>query len=515
MRWKIACASLLVLTACQPAPVAQPPAAPAAAPTVAAQPTAAPQPTLAPTVAPTLAPTATAQPAQKLTIDLGADLDNLDPYLSYSPEGLSIHHNIFDYLVERDAQGKLAPGLAESWSVPDPVTLQFNLRKGVKFHNGEDFNADSVKASAERMLDQNLNSGVRSRFASIAEVRVVDPYTVQFVLSRPDATLLDSLSNQMAMLPAQVASQAGASPLTTPVGTGPYRFVEWNRGDHVTLEANTNYWSGSVKGQPKMKTVVFRPVPTGGTRLADLQSGQADMVAGLTPDQAKQLAAGTHLERTDLPGYQYIFFNDRLADTPLKDARVRTALNMAVDRASIIQSLLGATVQPLKAAVGPLTAGYDPSLEGFAYDPARARQLLTEAGASNLELTLDVAQPDRSDLIKEVAAQLAQVGVKVTIQTFDTAAFNDRWVAHNMHDLFFVRWATFADPGTLNLLASCNSFLSFFCSTAADPLLTQGGSTLDEAARNKAYAQALKELNDDPFALYLTTLSALYGVSDR
>jgi peptide/nickel transport system substrate-binding protein len=296
--------------------------------------------------------------------------------------------------------------------------------------------------------------------------------------------------------------------------------VEWVHNDHLTLEANDAYWPGSSKGAARVKTVIFRPVPVAGTRLADLQSGQADLVVGLSADQAKILAglpAGSpRVARTDLPGYQYVFFNTRLPDSPLKDARVRQALNYAVDRNSLIQTLLGGTVQPLTQALGPLTLGYDAGLAGFGYDLNKARQLLGEAGlGSGFDVTLDVAQSDRSDLIDAVAAQLGQVGVRVKVQVFEGGAFNDKWVGHTMDGLFFVRWATFADPGPLNLLASCNGFLSFGCAPAADAFLKEGESTFDQTQRAAAYKQAMKAFNDDPFAIYLTSLAGLYGVADR
>jgi peptide/nickel transport system substrate-binding protein len=519
MRWiaTVSGAAILLLTACQPAapaPTPVPPTAvpaPTTAPTPAARPTAAAAPTAVPAAAPTLAPTA--PPQAKLVIDVEADLESLDPYLAYSPTGLSIHHNLFDYLLERDVRGDLAPGIAESWKAAGPTTLEFKLRRGVKFHNGQDVTASAVKFSAERMLDEKLNSGVRSRFTSIKSVNVVDPYTVQFELAKADPSLLDSLTNQMAILPESFDA-------AKPVGSGPYRFAEWVRGDHITLDANAGYWSGSAKGRPLATSVVFRPVTSAGTRVADLQSGQAHIVAGLSPTQAKTLekaGAGPSVQVADLPGYQYVFFNTKVDDaTPLKDARVRQALNLAIDRRAIVENLLGNYVKALKEPVGPLTAGYDPTLPELAYDPARAKQLLAEAGVgAGFALTLDVSQADRDDVVDAVAAQLGQVGVNVTVQTLDLSAFNDRWIAHKMDGLFFVRWNNFSDPGTLNLLASCNGFLSFSCAPVADEFFGQGEATLDEAVRVKAYQQAMGVLADDPFAIYLTTRSALYGVSDR
>jgi peptide/nickel transport system substrate-binding protein len=460
---------------------------------------------------------AAAPPTGQLTIDLDADPESLDPYLAYQFAGLSIHHNIFDYLLERDRDGRLVPGLAESWQAPDDHTLELKLRRGIKFHNGEDFSAESVQVSVARMLDPGLNSGVRTRFTSIQDVKVIDPYTVQLVLSRPDPSLLDSLSNQMAMLPPKYTRDAGSAGISQqPIGTGPYKFIEWKRDDHLSVEANDGYWDGSPKGKPRARTVVFRPVPSAATRLADLRAGQADIVAYVTADQAKQLSAPLRLEKADVPGYQYVFFNTKLPDTPLQDKRVRQALNLAVDRKAIADQLLGGFVQPLTQAVGPLTPGYDASLTGFPYDPQRARALLGEAGQANgFSLTLDVTADGPSDVVQAIGSQLGAVGVQVNIQTLDVGAFNDRWTAHNLDGLFFVRWNNFADPGTLALLAGCDGFLSFFCSPSADGFLRQGESTLDQAVRGRAYHQALQALDDDPFAIYLSTLSVLYGVSGR
>jgi peptide/nickel transport system substrate-binding protein len=181
----------------------------------AAAPTTGPQPTAASTAASKPA----TQTATKLTVDLDADVESLDPYLAYLPASLSINHNIFDYLLERDAQGKLVPGLAQSWTTLDDTTLEFKLRQGVKFHNGEDFNADSVQFSAQRMLDERLNSGVRTRFTSITEVKAVDANTVQFLLSKPDSALLDSLTNQMARA-APVSPVVRSAPVRTNLSNG-------------------------------------------------------------------------------------------------------------------------------------------------------------------------------------------------------------------------------------------------------------------------------------------------------
>ncbi len=510
--------------ACQPAtPAATSTPAPAPTPATAAvsKPVSSPSaavPSVSPSPSASPAPSGTV-PTGQLTIDQAAEIESLDPYLSYEVAGFSVHHNLFDYLVERDSQGKLVPGLAESWRAIDDTTLELALRRGVKFHNGEDFNADAVKLSVERIQDPALKSNIASRFASIKEVRVVGPYTVQLLLARVDGALLDNLSSSLAIVPPGYTRQVGNDGFArNPVGTGPFKFVEWVRGDHLTLEANEAYWAGSSKGRARVKTAVFRPVTNLGTRVADLRSGLAQIAVGLTSDQAQELkgVSGVHLAQADTPAYQYVFFNARAAGTPFADQRVRVALNDAVDRQALVGQLLGGFGVALTQAVGPLTPGYDPNLPGFSHDPARARQLLADAGYPNgFDTNLYVTQTERTDFVEAVAAQLGQVGVRVSIQTLETGAFNDRWVKRSFDGPWFVRWSTFADPGALNTLASCNGFLSTFCSQTADTFLQQGEATLDPARRAEAYQKAMRALNDDPFAIYLNGVVSLYGVSDR
>src|SRR5437899_3143385 len=188
-----------------------------------------------------------------LVIDTTAEAESLDPALVTQVSGFSIMGSVFDSLVERDYSGALVPMLAESWSFPDSNTIEFKLRQGVTFHNGEPFNATSVKFSIERMLDPEFKSPLAGGWPkAFQSVEIVDDATVRFHLSQPDATIFDALAVSGAMLPPQYYSQSSEDVLSTrPVGSGPFKFVESVRDDHTTLARNPNYWGiDTYKGAP-------------------------------------------------------------------------------------------------------------------------------------------------------------------------------------------------------------------------------------------------------------------------
>jgi peptide/nickel transport system substrate-binding protein len=503
------------------APVAKPTTAPAAAaptaaPTAApvAKPTAAPAaaPTVAPTVAAAAKPTAAAALSGTLKIDTISEIESPHPYFASQLVGISVRINVFDTLVDRDFDGKIVPALAESWTVVDDTTIDFKLRRGVQFHNGMPLTAADVKASMDHLLDDSIKSPSKSVFAAVKEMQVTDPMAVRLVLSRTDARIFDVLANNFAVLPAQLIKDQGVAGLTKqPIGSGPFKFVEWVKDDHLTLEANANYWDGSYKGKPQVKTVILRPVTDPATRLADLRSGAADMIMDVPADQVAALKSGGFgIVEKDTVQQDYIYF-DTTKDGPLKDKNVRQALNYAVDKETILQTLLGGFGRPLAGPLSPLTLGYNPDVKPYPYDVAKARSLLGRGFA----MDMDVTSSHPVAVAEAIVAQLGEVGVNVKLNVLETAVYNDRWIKKQLSPLYYNRWNTFSDPALLDLLAGCKGFLSAFCSTDAQTSLDAGGGTLDQAKRDTAYKQAVKALADDPYAIYLYQLKSLTGVSSK
>jgi peptide/nickel transport system substrate-binding protein len=471
------------------------------------------------TGAPSAAPTVAA-PSGTLTVAMRGDIQSAHPYLSYDIVGISYRHNVWDGLVEWGYDGKIVPGLAESWKV-EGLNVTFNLRKNVKFHNGDSFTADDVKFSLEHLKSKELNSGSASNVAAVDSVKVVDANTVTLVLTRIDARLFDVLANNVMIMPAKYFQSVGLEGFNkAPIGTGPFKFVSWTKDDKVVMEANPDYWAGSYKGKANVKTLVFRSIPNAATRVAELRAGSVDIVQDLPPDQFEAIkSSGLNPVEAKSPVYNWAFYNtasDAAAAKPLKDAKVRQAMNYAVDTATIIKTVLGGHARQLAAGVTDLTDGYSADLKPFPFDQAKAKQLLTEAGyPTGFTIDASIAETQKPDVAQAIVAQLGQVGIKVNLNTLTTAVFNDRWIKKQLDPLYFVTWNTFTHPALLDLLAGCKGFISSFCNQTAQPFLDQGGATLDQAAQVKAYSDAMKVLANDPFGIYISATNALYGVSAK
>jgi peptide/nickel transport system substrate-binding protein len=452
-----------------------------------------------------------------LKIDTISEIESPHPYFASQLVGISVRLNVFDSLVDRDFDGKIVPALAESWTVVDDMTIDFKIRKGAQFHNGQPVTAADVKASMDHLLDPAIKSPSAAVFAAVKEMQLTGSDSVRLVLSKTDARIFDVLANNFAVLPGQLVKDQGVAGFTKqPIGSGPYRFVEWVKDDHLTLEANTNYWDGSYKGKPQVKTVILRPVTDPATRLADLRSGAADMIMDVPADQVGALkSGGFNIVEKDTVQQDYIYF-DTTKDGPLKDKNVRQALNYAVDKETILQTLLGGFGRPLAGPLSSLTLGYNADVKPYPYDVAKAKSLLTAAGqGGGFAMDMDVTSSHPVAVAEAIVAQLGEVGVNVKLNVLETAVYNDKWVKKQLSPLYYNRWNTFSDPALLDLLAGCKGFLSAYCSQDAQKSLDAGGGTLDQAKRETAYKQAVSALADDPYAIYLYQLKSLTGLSTK
>ena len=452
-----------------------------------------------------------------LTVGLSADAESMDPLYVNQAAGWSVVQAVFDHLIDRDFEGNLVPGLALSWTAVGTLTLEFELRQGVTFHNGEPFNAESAKFSVDRILAEE-EAPNRSKFTAIESVEIVDDYTVRLLLNQPDGTLFDSLTSRLAMLPPEYFEEVGAEGFAAvPVGTGPFKFVEWMPDDHVTLVANENYWSGSYKGKPQVETVIFRPIPEAATRLAELQTGGIDVMQDLSTDQIAAVeSAGMTVVPHEAFQLSYVFFVADDDSLPTHDVRVRQALNYAVDVDAIIENLLGGYGSRIASPIGPGYLGHDLGVEPYVYDPDRALALMAEAGyADGFETTLDVTTAARTDVIEAVAGYLNEIRVEVTIQEFEMGQFNQNWMDRTQSMLWAARWGNTPDPQSIGLFASCTGWISRYCNEEVTVLLDAAQTTLDQEERARLYSEASQLMRDDPLAIYLSTSTQIYGLGAR
>ncbi len=488
-------------------------------------------------------PTGSSGPTGTLTIGLSADAESMDPYRVYQNSGFSVMYAIFDTLITIAPDGSLGPGLANSWTSPDAKTLELKLHPGVKFQDGEPFDAAAVKFSLYRIADidpatstpypvgdsRRLNSAFASNFASLASVEIVDPLTVRLHLGQPDSGLLGNLGT-LQMVPPQYFAQVGnAGFALKPVGTGPFKFVEWVKDDHITLEANPDYWN-SPRGKPLVQTVIFRPIPDVSTRISELATGGIQIMQDLPFDQAAQVKAS---------GDQAIYLSDahslaiwlttdkggNLAKNPgdqataiaaLANPVVRQALNMAIDRKTLVATVMDGYGEPMNSLWVTGDKGYDPSLPAIPFDPVKAKQILAQQGYPNgFSVNMDTCTCDDQSIYEAVAGMLANVGVQVTLKPAELAQFNDAWSKGDTNPMRAARLGFPVDPNTeLYLWLYSKGYLSRYDNPQVDALISQqAGLPSDDygPAREAILRQIAVATQADPPAIFLVGDGSLYG----
>ncbi|MCC6178731.1 MAG: hypothetical protein IT305_25780 [Chloroflexi bacterium] len=470
-------------------------------------------------VAPMLAATASAcsrlpSPRPSLTVALGADPAGLNPLLQTGLVEASVHTNIYDSLAFLDAEGAPQAALAESWRVLDDRTWEFRLRPNVTFHNGEPFDSSAVRFTVETMLDPASKSPVKAQLDSIDRVETPTPLVVRIVTKKPFAPLLAELT-ALAMLPPRHAAASGMDALSErPVGTGPFRFVEWAHDDRLVLDANRQHW----RGAPGVDRVEFRPIPDAATRLAALRTAQVDLSTSISVDQVSELASA-ELRLFRRPGIQTLYLRLHARRPPLDDVRVRRAVAHAIDVDTIVEKLYGGYARRVTAPFPSNVFGYDPSVAPVPYDPARARALLTEAGyGDGVQVSLETPRgryPMDDQLALVVAGSLRGVGIEVEQSTLEWGAYLKKINAGQGQDVFLLAGTnrTFDPHFTMaRIYANASSFgRDYYGNPDIDPLVSDAAATLDADRRRALYQQLLGTLRTDVPAVWLAQLDDLYG----
>ena len=452
--------------------------------------------------------------AGTLVVALPAEPASLNPLIQTGLVEASVQMNIFDGLAALDADGVPQPALAQSWEVLDDTTWEFRLRPDVSFHNGEPFDSAAVRFTIETMLDPASNSPVRAQLSAIDRIETPEPLASRIVTRQPFAPLLAELT-ALAILPPQHTASVGMDGLSRqPVGTGPYRFVQWMHDERIVLEANRDHW----RGAPTLDHVEFRPIPEAATRLAALRTGEVGLAANVPADLAATVTSGGFrvLAR---PGIQTLYVRLNARRPPLDDVRVRRALACAIDADTIIATLFGGRAHRVAAPFPPDVFGYDASVAPVPYDPDQARALLAEAGrADGLSLTFETPQgryPGDTQVPLAIAGYLERVGVRANIQTLEWATYLQKVSAGKGEDLFLLAGTnrTFDPHFTMaRLYANASSFgRDYYGNPAIDALVDQAAATLDRGQREAIYHQLLAILRNDVPAIWLAQLDDLYG----
>jgi peptide/nickel transport system substrate-binding protein len=435
--------------------------------------------------------------------------NSLDYVQSSEKQAETTAIQLYDSLVWFDDDGILVPALAEKWEVSEDGTEYiFHLRQDVTFHNGEPFNADAVVFSWERGSTSDF-TGARS-WNLASSVEAIDEYTVKVTTEEVDALLLSTMADTWMMIPPGYFAEVGQEGFDEhPMGTGPFMFVEWVKGDHITMVANPDYWDGA----PKIETLIFRPIPESSTRLAAIQTGEVDVVTRMSAEEAMSLLGVEGLKVIKYPGTRvyYNAFNNLTTglDQPTMDAKVRQAMNYAVDVDAIIDALFDGFAKPAIGLVNTSDLGYD-NAEPFGYDPEKALELLTEAGYPN-GFSIDMACPAGAythfeEVCTAIAGYLGDVGIDVTLDIMESGHFWDLEAGKELPPIFGDSWSSVGGESLHRLqgaLGGWDAGWSCWSDEKIDLLLDEIKTTTDQAVRATLYGELQVYMRENPPFIYL------------
>ena len=475
---------------------------------------------------------ATSAGAQTLRFGLAEDPDVLDPTLARTFVGRVVFAALCDKLFEIDEKLNIVPQLATSyeWSA-DSKALTLKVRPGVTFHDGEKLDAAAVKFNIERHKTLP-GSNRRGELALVSTVDVLDPMTARLNLSAPFAPLLAQLADRAGMMVSPKAAQeAGDKFGVKPVCSGPFRFVERVAQDRIVLERYPNYWN---KADIHLEKIIYLPIVDSTVRLANLKSGQLDFIERMAPSDVPGLKSDSRFKISKITeiGYQGITINvgksDLAQKNPLgKDARVREAFELALDREGIVQVVMEGEAAVGNQWVAPDNTYYAKNVPIPKRDVAKAKALLAEAGVPNPSFTL--VTPTTSDaqkIAQVVQSMVKEAGFDVKIQSTEFATSLDM-ADKGQFEAYVLAWSGRADPdGNIFSFDACKQPLNYagYCKPEVDEILNKSRTTRDAGERRKSYEQlAAIALKDRPIVYlfhrhwlwaYTTKLSGLKAVPD-
>jgi len=373
-----------------------------------------------------------------------------------------------------------------------------------------------VRFTFQRVLNPEQKSPNRATVSEVERADVVDDLTVNLVLRAPYAPFLARLID-FPMVPPKYTTEKGNQGLALrPVGTGPFRFVELVKDDHMIVEAFDKHW----RGQPRIKKIVFKPIPEPFTRAAALRNGEMDLITTVPPNIAAELdkVAGVRVQR--VPSTWQIYLGLNAFKKPLSDVRVRQALNYATDVDAIIKNVMDGNGRRLEGPFTPNVFGFDPSVKGYASDPARARRLLAEAGyPDGVDVTLD-APAGRYQGDKEIAEALGgqwqKAGFKPRVQVAEWGAYFKRYLGKQFQDAYLLGLGgPMQDGDELYNLVSSKGRGLYYRNEKVDALFDLGRGTMDPAARRKVYADVARTMVDDATWVFLLQQVDVYASRER
>jgi peptide/nickel transport system substrate-binding protein len=456
---------------------------------------------------------------ETLSVGIPGDANALDPMQAVDTISFSVAKHILEPLVTVDGQTKeLVPVLAERWELLDPQTYKFYLKKGVKFHNGEPFTAKDVVYSLTRAASSaSMHSKTRGAFVDINGFTIIDDYTVIVKTAGPIGGWLETMKYPYAnMMNEKAIEEAGSDYFRKPVGTGPFKFTSWTKGERIKLEAFDEYYGK----KPNFKTLNFLVIPDDSSRMIALETGKIDMTYAVPPNDVERLnEPSSKMQAVQGSGLVLIYLGLNTQKKPLNDVRVRQAIDYAIDKQAYNQVVYqGLSILPN----GPLVpaSSFTPSKSiAYPYDLEKAKHLLKEAGYSdgfNIKLLIINFQ-DRINGATVLQSMLSKVGIKVDIEVFESGIFDEKMKASN-HDIIIHTWGmqTIRDVGQawyplFHSKNIGNTNRTGLNDEKMDELLEKSTITVDQAEREAIMEQIWEKLDELHPMIGLAVPSELYG----
>jgi peptide/nickel transport system substrate-binding protein len=444
-----------------------------------------------------------APPAGVLAAAISSEPDQIDPHMTTAYASFQVLENVYDTLVQPDPELDFEAALATDWEVSDDqLTWTFELREGVVWHDGSDFTADDVVYSYERIMDPDAGAANAFRFETVESVTAVDDHTVELTLTEPTPNLLANIAGfkGMAIIPQGAADELALE--REAIGTGPFQFVDWVDGSHLTLEAHGDYWGDG----PNVDGVEFRFIPEGTVAMTNLRGGQVHWTDNIPPVEIEDVLAAGDLESDSTPSNDYWYFafnNDR---EPFDDVRVRQALAFAFDRDAITEAAMFGAATANQTAI-PEDSFWFFDYAPYDYDVGQAQGLLEEAGVTDLSVDLMVTDEFEETIraAEVLEAQWGEVGVAVDIRVLDFSTWLDEQGEGNF-DAFLLGWLGNIDPHDFYYAQHhCEGGFNFhgYCNPDVDALLDEARVELDEDQRKELYDEAAQLIVDEASYVFL------------
>jgi peptide/nickel transport system substrate-binding protein len=437
-----------------------------------------------------------------LRVGFYVEAATMDPHLSGSKIDRQVYHNMYEPLVTLDNKLQIKPGLAESWTQPDPKTIVFKLRQGVKFHDGTDFDAESVKFNFDRMQNPDTKSLRTGEIANVQNAEVVDKYTVKLNLKRPDAALMATLTDRAGMIISpEAVKKFGADLQRNPVGTGPFQFVEWIKDDHLSLKRFDGYWN--KEGGPYLDGIRYRPIPDDTVKTQSLVGGEIDVMDYVAPRDVAMLKGNSSVVEVDVPSLATFNYQLNMTRPPFDKKELRLAVAYALDIEAITKGVwLGVGVAS-NGPIAPSSWAYDNTIKPIARDLAKAKQYLKDGGQPD-GFTFTVITNNIPINVQEaeaMKAQLAEAGITMNVQLVDSGRLAADQNARNF-DMTSYQWSGRPDPdgNTFQFFKTQpGSGLNFagYSNPKVDEILDKTREISDQAERKKLYSEMTKILQED------------------